>query len=150
MPTYDLTSGQPAINVDALNRVFLVQNRVDFVKNPVLATDLVNALRVPAKTFVQKVAVVVVAAGAGGETFDVEDGDSDAGWLSNVAADGVAGTCTATVEGSGAALPTAGGKYYAAADTIDIDPDHDLSAGIYDIFAWCLDFDPYCTSGVQL
>ena len=79
------------------------------------SADILEVIRVPANTLVTNVALNVTTAEGGTLTVDVGDGDNPDGYL-----DGVNGNATAaylTVAGTDA---FEAGKYYTAADTIDI------------------------------
>ena len=79
------------------------------------AADVLEVIRVPANTYVTNVALNVTTAEGGTLTVDVGDGDNPDGYL-----DGVNANTTAaylTVAGTDA---YESGKFYTAADTIDV------------------------------
>ena len=77
--------------------------------------DILEVLRIPAKTLVLAVGLDVTKAEGGTCTIDVGDGATVDGYLDGVNANTVASYCsTLSTEAFD------GGKYYAAADTIDV------------------------------
>lgn len=79
----------------------------------------VQAIDVPAKTLVVKVALVITEAFAGGApALKVGDGDNDDGWVHSD--DITEGTIGAYVGDETTTAAYCLGKYYAAADTIDV------------------------------
>ena len=89
------------------------------------AGDVLEVLRIPAKTQVLAVGLDVTTVEGGTLTIDVGDGADPDGYLDGVNANTVAGyssTQVTLVEGAPNTLsPALGfGKYYAAADTIDV------------------------------
>jgi len=77
--------------------------------------DVLEVIRIPAKTSVLAVGLDVTKAEGGTCTIDVGDGDDPDGYLDGVNANTVASY--ATLDGS---TGYATGRYYAAADTIDV------------------------------
>ncbi len=83
-----------------------------------VANDVFQALLIPAGTLVTQVKVIIITAGAG-TTFTVDVGD-DAGansWDAAIDLKGTANTVYSSLEATDAYGP---GKYYSAANTIDI------------------------------
>lgn len=82
------------------------------------AADIWQALSIPVGTLVTSVKCIIVSAGAGGDfTIDIGDGSADNGWDDAIDATAAANTVTASLEATDA---YGKGKYYAAADTIDV------------------------------
>jgi hypothetical protein len=79
------------------------------------ATDVLEVIRVPANTYVTNVALNVTTAEGGTLTVDVGDGDNPDGYLDGVNANATAAYLT--VAGTDA---YESGKFYTAADTIDV------------------------------
>lgn len=108
-------AGYPAVSV--------LQNVVDFSKRIVTAADVIQALSIPAHTLVMRVGYEVLVADAT-QTMTVGDGSDTDGFI--VAADvGTLGnsgmSALALTEGAPNTITGySGGKYYSAADTIDI------------------------------
>jgi hypothetical protein len=105
----------------------VIHNDIDFAKRNVIAADVVEALSIPANTMVQHVGIHVLS-GEASQTMSVGDGDGTSSWLS---AKDVATTgnvyCSALALTAGSASTYvetitgySGGKFYSAADTIDI------------------------------
>jgi hypothetical protein len=81
-----------------------------------------EALPIPAKALVMHVGVDVVSAGTTGLPLDVGDGADADGYLDGVSGAAVGSFCSvATVAGDpGALVGLSAGKYYTAADTVDV------------------------------
>lgn len=98
------------------------------------ATDVLEVIRVPANTLVTNVALEVTTAEGGTLTIDVGDGDDPDGFLDGVNANTAA-----------AYLPVAGtaayeqGKYYTAADTIDVTTVNAADAAVMKLTAIMVD-----------
>lgn len=87
------------------------------------AGDGLEALAIPAKSLVLAVGADVTTAEGGTLTLDVGDGTDPDGWLDGVNANTAASYCSAAALAEGAPNTFVGygaGKYYAAADTIDV------------------------------
>ena len=109
------------------------------------ANDVLKVMNVPAKTWVKAVMVTVVTADTTVTDTDVGDGDNVDGYvdgLSLATAGVVAGSIlqTDTTVTTAYSVPVGGGKYYLAADTIDVKL---ITAGgvdgVIDIVAVCTD-----------
>ena len=79
------------------------------------ASDILEVIKVPAQTLVTHVALEVTTAEGGTLTLDVGDGDNPDGYL-----DGVNGNATAAYISVAGTDAFEQGKYYTAADTIDV------------------------------
>jgi len=80
------------------------------------ATDVLEVIKIPANTLVTSVALNVTTAEGGTLTIDVGDGDDPDGYH-----DGVNGNAVAAyITDAGGAAALAHGKFYTAADTIDV------------------------------
>jgi hypothetical protein len=87
------------------------------------ANDVLTALKIPAKTMVLEVGLDVTTAEGGTLTVDVGDGGDVDGFLDGVNANTAASYTTSLVLAEAApntVLGYSNGKYYSAADTIDI------------------------------
>lgn len=117
----------------ALNKVGVISVTLDFAAITVAraaasltalgAADVIAALPIPAKTYVLQVGLDVTTAEGGTLTIDVGDGTDADGYLDGVNANTAASYATALVLAEGAPNTTTGygeGKYYSAADTIDV------------------------------
>jgi hypothetical protein len=140
---YNLGTG--AAHVAAgINRVSSVTVDLDFAAittaraaaglTALAATDVLEVIKVPAQTLVTNVVLEVTTAEGGTLTIDVGDGDDPDGYL-----DGVNGNATA------AYIPVAGtaafeqGKYYTAADTIDVTTVNAADAAVMKLTAIMVD-----------
>ena len=87
------------------------------------AGDGLPALSIPAKSLVLAVGVDVTTAEGGTLNIDVGDGSDPDGWLDNPSANAVASYASGIALAEGAPntlVGYGGGKYYSAADTIDV------------------------------
>ena len=140
---YNLGTG--AAHVAAgINRVSSVTVDLDFAAittaraaaglTALTATDVLEVIKVPAKTLVTNVVLEVTTAEGGTLTIDVGDGDDPDGYL-----DGVNGNAAA------AYIPVAGtaafeqGKFYTAADTIDVTTVNAADAAVMKLTAIMVD-----------
>lgn len=121
----DLTGGSagyaPHSGVD---KVYLIEQVIDFSVNNASATDVLEVIPVPAMTSVLQVGWEVITAEGGTATIDIGDGDDDDYWKS--AADANDAT---VMDVSGTA------HHYATADTIDITCNNDMDAAKVRIWA---------------
>lgn len=85
----------------------------DASKRNLAAADVAEVVNIPAGTYVTKVFVEVLVADDATHIFNVGDGADPDGYVAGAAADALA-----TSIGAGA---LAGGKFYASADTIDVE-----------------------------
>lgn len=125
--------GTACLPESALHKVGVISVALDFVAiaaarlaagaTALTSTDVVQALPIPAKTLVLRVGLDVTTAEGATLTIDVGDGADTDGWLDGVDANTAASYCSALTLGE--ATPNtitgfSGGKYYSAADTIDV------------------------------
>jgi len=124
---YNLGTG--AAHVAAgINKVSAVSVTLDFAAittaraaaglTALTANDVLEVIKIPADTLVTSVALNVTTAEGGTLTIDVGDGADPDGYFDGVNAN----TAAAYSLDAAAGTPTgyAGGKYYTAADTIDV------------------------------
>lgn len=110
--------------------------------------DVLEVIDVPAKTFVHLVQWEVTTVEGAAATFDIGDGTTPAGYVSNANANalgsGVSGPVAGYVNTSDAGVAQdaivlnpaySGGKYYATADSIDIIADAALVKAVIEIRA---------------
>jgi len=102
------------ISVD-LNFATITTERAAAGLTALAAGDVLEVIRVPANTLVTNVALNVTTAEGGTLTIDVGDGDNPDGYLDGVNANATAAYLT--VAGTDA---FEAGKFYTAADTIDV------------------------------
>lgn len=100
----------------------MAEAKIDFSELNVSAADVVQALKIPAGALVTDVWLEVLTAEGGAGNVDVGDASNVDGWDVDVDINAAALT-----RGDGA---YAGGKRYAAADTIDLIPSVDLDTAV--------------------
>ena len=108
-------------NAAGFPMVTVLENTYDAIRRPMDAGDELELINVPAGTYVMKVFVHVLN-GQADQTLDVGDGADPNGWVA------VADVSTTGTRAMGAGEYAAGadpfplvGKFYSAADTIDIE-----------------------------
>jgi hypothetical protein len=124
------SAGFHATGLDKISRVEVV---LDFAKitaaraaasaTALTSGDVIEAIPLPAKSLVLRVGLDVTTAEGGTLTIDVGDGSDTDGYLDGVNANTAASYCSALVLTEGAPNTITGysnGKYYSAADTIDV------------------------------
>lgn len=124
-----------------LNRFFVLYNKIDLSDVNSGASDVVQALAVPAKTFVIDVCTRLVTAEGGTLTATVGDGSGASSWDGSVDLNTTAGTFTQSAAGTDAYATTAAkGKYYATEDTIDLTMSANAGdTAVIEVFAICVD-----------
>lgn len=140
MSTVDYTGGTSigsCIPYAGLNMFYVLSNRIDFATTEATAADVVQCLDIPAGTLVLNVFVKVVTAEGGTCTATVGDGDSAAAFDASTNLNAAAGTVTYGVGGTDDYV-TYGGKFYSAADTIDLTLGHNTDAAVLDMYALCV------------
>lgn len=113
-------------NQNVLGKMHYAYNTLDFSVTNVAASDVVQALKIPALAFVTNVFVVVRTAEGGTCTAAVGDADSSNGWDASTDFNAAANVETAGLAATDS-FATAG-KFYASADTIDFTMDHAADA----------------------
>jgi len=103
------------ISVD-LNFATITTERAAAGLTALTAGDVLEVIRVPANTLVTHVALNVTTAEGGTLTIDVGDGTDPDGYIDGVDANATA----AYINDAGGAAALAHGKFYTAADTIDV------------------------------
>lgn len=98
--------------------VVSVENKLDFSATNADASDVIQALKIPAGALVKNVWVTVLTAEGGTSTATVGDGDGAGDWDASTNLNAAANVVTAGLPGTDT-YATAG-KYYASADTIDL------------------------------
>lgn len=101
------------------------ENVVDFSKisTALAQNDVVEALSIPAGTFVQGVQWEVETVEGASRNFAVGDGTTTNGWITTTTANSLASGCSLLALTEGTPNTVTGysaGKYYSAADTIDL------------------------------
>ncbi len=144
--------GSAAPRAEGLHKVTRYEVELDFAAISAARTaagaaaigagDGVEAIRIPAKSLVMAVGVDVTTAEGGTLTLDVGDGSDADGWLDGVNANTVASYCSAAALAEGAPNTFVGygaGKYYAAADTIDVITVNAADAAVVRVWALVVD-----------
>lgn len=113
---------------------FLAKQRIDCATNNAAASDVMQAIKVPAGTYILNVFVKVITPEGGTLTATVGDGDGANSWDASVDLNATAGTVTQGVSGTDAYALT--GKLYTANDTIDVvHSAHAADTAVYDVIA---------------
>jgi hypothetical protein len=125
--------GSTGFHVAGLNKISRVEVVLDFAKitaarvaaaaTALTSGDIIEAIPLPAKSLVLRVGLDVTTAEGGTLTIDVGDGSDTDGFLDGVNANTVASYCSALALTEAAPNTVTGysnGKYYSAADTIDV------------------------------
>jgi hypothetical protein len=106
-----------------LNLPTIVAARAAAGATALTSGDVLQALRLPAKTYVLAAGIDVTTAEGATQTVDLGDGSDPDGFLDGVNANAVASYATSLVLTEAAPNTVTGysnGKYYSAADTIDV------------------------------
>jgi len=109
------TTGQPTIDQDHI-RMMKVDNFIDFDTYNADAADVIELVKIPAGAIVTNVKVRFVTAEDSTCTGDIGDGDDPNGYNDAIDLESAAGTMLNTVAADAYSV----GRYYAAADTIDL------------------------------
>jgi hypothetical protein len=151
MATYDKTGGNPnagTIPYRGENRVYVIENTVDLTAVSTLAAaDIYQCLAIPANTLVMQVVVQMITAAIGTTlTATVGDGAGATSWDASEDHKGTALTTwySSAVGTDTYAVAAAMGKFYAAADSIDVTYSvvTAITAGPkFKIFALCVDYN---------
>ena len=100
------------------------ENRITLVGNPTVASDVVQALKIPAGAFVTRVGVLAITAEGGTLTATVGDGAGAASWKDAVDLNDLTGGAHSgpmyTNDLDSGTDAYGEGKYYGSADTIDL------------------------------
>ena len=118
-----------------------LSNEIDFSETEVSAADVVQALKIPANTYVKNVYVLVKTAEGATCTATVGDATDPNGWDASTNLNASAGTVTAGLAGTDD-YATAG-KFYSAADTIDLVMGHAADTGKVIVFADACSIERY-------
>jgi hypothetical protein len=120
----------------AVGSPFVSYSRLDFAKNPVAASDVVQIVEIPAGTLVINVFCTVITAEGATCTATLGDGADADGWDVSVNLNATAGTITYGIAGTDAyvnSIGTAQGKIYTSADTLDFVMGHATDAAVIDV-----------------
>lgn len=114
--TVDSTGGSAAAPWSGVNKFYVSSNVVDLTG--VATGDVVQCLDIPADTFVFDVFVEVITATGLTSTATVGDGAGANSWDAETNLNAAAGTVTHGASGTDAYATS--GKYYSAADAVDL------------------------------
>jgi hypothetical protein len=131
--SYGFNKGSAALRADGLTKVTRMEVTLDFAKiaaarsaagaTALASGDVLEVIPVPAKSLVMRVGYDVTTAEGATATFDLGDGSDADGYLNDVDLNTVASGVMALALTEGTPNTITGysnGKYYSAADTIDI------------------------------
>ncbi len=131
--SYGFNKGSAALRADGLTKVTRMEVTLDFAKiaaarsaagaTALASGDVLEVIPVPAKSLVMRVGYDVTTAEGATATFDLGDGSDADGYLNDVDLNTVASGVMALALTEGTPNTISGysnGKYYSAADTIDI------------------------------
>lgn len=134
MPSpFDLTQGSASGFPAGQQRTYVLSNTLDLSVTNMAATEVARMIHIPAGSFVHHVRWEVTTVEGATLTFDVGDDSDTDGYVVSANANALGSgmsTFAGTLGGTGAAADPvvitgySAGKYYAAADTIDIVTDH--------------------------
>lgn len=153
MTTYALATGSGGYPSRNKSGAFRIEAEVDFSKvnsgNGTVQNDIIQALSIPANTFVQLVYYKVSTASANLDDLDIGDGATADGYVDGLdmesTGDGTSwnttlteGTPNTTVEAFSL------GKFYTTADTIDLkqNTNDTVVTGVIKVGALCFDCNP--------
>jgi hypothetical protein len=131
--SYGFNKGTAGFRADGLTKVTRMEVVLDFAKIAAARTaagatalasgDVLEVIPVPAKTLVMRVGYDVTTAEGATATFDLGDASDTDGYLNDADLNAVGSGVMALTLASGTPNTVAGysnGKYYSAADTIDV------------------------------
>jgi hypothetical protein len=131
--SYGFNKGTAGFRADGLTKVTRMEVVLDFAKIAAARTaagatalasgDVLEVIPVPAKTLVMQVGYDVTTAEGATATFDLGDASDTDGYLNDADLNAVGSGVMALTLASGTPNTVAGysnGKYYSAADTIDV------------------------------
>ncbi len=144
-----VASGVPdVVNVPwaGSGKIYVAKRTIDLTGDALTENDVYQVIPIPANTLVQQVKCEMVTAGVGTTlTMDIGDASGADSWDANVDGKGVATTVTSSAVGTDAYAAAAdNGKFYSAADTIDITMDvaTAITAGPkLTLYALCVDYN---------
>ncbi len=145
MANIDLTlGGTTGVSETAARKQIVFINQIDFsvTANNLVATDIGQMINIPAKFWMHTFGIRLDTVQGAVATALFGDGDDPNGWLATaVDLDGTANDFFQSGKIQAAATPDTfldlyhPGKYYVAADTIDIDPGHVVDTAVITVFA---------------
>lgn len=134
MATYDLTAGVGLPYQRAVT--YMLEREVNCATQNLANGDVAQVIDIPAGSLVRSVMVEVSTAEGGAATIDVGDGSDANGFLAAVDVNATGDTAMALALTEGAPNTVTGysaGKYYAAADTIDVTAGAALDTAVFTV-----------------
>lgn len=144
--------GDAGFHAAGLHKVNRVEVVLDFAKitaarlaagaTALTSADVIEAIPLPAKSLVLRVGLDVTTAEGGTLTIDVGDGTDPDGFLDGVDANTAASYCSTLALTEGAPNAITGysnGKYYSAADTLDLKIVNAADVAVMRLWALVLD-----------
>ena len=113
---YDVTVGE-GFPYTGGNRAFVLEGLYDATEQELVTTAVAEVINIPANTYVQQVFYKIETGQGAARNFEVGDGDDVDGWVEATSSQTAGDWVMALVA---AAYPTALGKLYTDADTIDV------------------------------
>lgn len=142
MATVDLTN-KAAKPANGLDKFYLLKGVLDFAAHPVAASDVVQALSIPAHTLVKGLYWRVLTAEGATCTATIGDGSDPDGFGAAVNLNSTSTESWSTLaltEGTpNTVTGYTSGKLYTAADTIDLVMGHATDAAKIELKALCVD-----------
>ena len=138
--TYDYTGGtvvKTGTPYDGLNKFYVKEVTIDTKLYPAVVTDILQCIDIPLGTYVFNVFVEIVTPQGATCTATVGDDSGAAYWDASTNLNAAAGTFTCGIGGTDSNVTT--GKYYAAADTIDLVLGHSATIAVFKVKALCVD-----------
>ena len=140
---YDKTKGGTGgLPDNGRNQVSVISRTIDFSVDEAAQNDVFEVLYIPAKTLVLGVQYQVLTAEGGTLTFDIGDGDDVDGYIDGANGNTLGSGFTTLSLTAGTPDTVTGysnGKYYAAADTIDIKLLNAADAAVITVTAVCVE-----------
>lgn len=149
MATIDCTGTGPTAGATpymGVGKVYVAKGIMDATAGAMTTGDVYQVIGIPADTLVMHVSVEVLTAATGTTcTLDVGDGSGANSWDNDINGKATAGTITHSIVGTDAyAVAASQGKFYDAADSIDVvvDTATDITAGCkLAVYALCVSFN---------
>ena len=144
MATVDLTVGGSTGAASNLSgRIFTHFKELDFATTGRTAADVLQLFDIPARSFVQMVVWEVVTAEGGTFTFDIGDGSDVDGYIDGANGNSVAKgnmSLALTEAAPNTVTGYSNGKFYSAADTLDLLINDTVDAAKIRVWVVVLDF----------
>jgi len=123
MPTYDLTKGGSTQHMRSDPAMIKAEFEIDFSSQAYSAADVLQLINIPAETFVHRVKYKVETVEGATLTFDIGDETDVDGFIDGANGNALGSGVNALALTEGTPNTVTGfsnGKYYSAADTLDL------------------------------